>query len=101
MKNPAPPTNIDEYIASFPDEVQILRKIRVTIRKAAPDAEETISYQIPTFTLHGETIAWSISRVARNQFAPYSLLAGAVDQAQIRNATVLDAALRPYSTKTA
>jgi len=56
MKNP-PPTNIDEYIATFPDDVQkILRKIRLTIRKAAPDAEEKISYQIPTFTLHGNLI---------------------------------------------
>jgi uncharacterized protein YdhG (YjbR/CyaY superfamily) len=57
MKNPAPPSDIDEYIASFPDDVQkILRKIRLTIRKAAPDAEEKISYQIPTFTLHGNLI---------------------------------------------
>src|SRR3972149_2628129 len=46
--------NIDEYIAGFPNDVQeILEKIRMTIRKAAPDAEETISYQIPTFTLKG------------------------------------------------
>ena len=44
--------DIDEYIAGFPDDVQaILEKIRMTISKAAPDAEETISYQIPTFTL--------------------------------------------------
>lgn len=35
---------------------KILRKIRMTIRKAAPGAEETISYQIPTFTLHGNLI---------------------------------------------
>ncbi len=48
------PKNIDEYIAGFPHDVQeILEKIRMTIRKAAPDAEETISYQIPTFTLKG------------------------------------------------
>lgn len=46
--------NIDEYIAGFPPDVQeILEKIRMTIRKAVPDAEETISYQIPTFTLKG------------------------------------------------
>ena len=39
---------IDEYIAGFPKEVQkTLKKIRLTIRKAAPDAEETISYQMP------------------------------------------------------
>ena len=39
------PKNIDAYIAGFPNDVQqILEKIRKTIRKAAPDAEETISY---------------------------------------------------------
>ncbi len=51
------PKNIDEYIAGFPPEVQaILQKIRQTIRKAAPDAEETISYQMPTFTLKGNLV---------------------------------------------
>ena len=49
--------DIDEYIAGFPDEVQkILRKIRTTIRKAAPDAEEAIKYQIPTFTQNGNLV---------------------------------------------
>ena len=42
------PEDIDEYIAGFPENVQeLLEKIRMTIREAAPDAEETISYQIP------------------------------------------------------
>lgn len=54
---PATPQNIDEYIASFPNDVQeILEMIRMTIRKAAPDAEETINYQIPTFTLRGNLV---------------------------------------------
>ena len=45
---------IDEYISRFTPEVQeILQKIRLTIRGAAPDAEEAISYQIPAFKLHG------------------------------------------------
>jgi uncharacterized protein YdhG (YjbR/CyaY superfamily) len=49
-----PPKTIDEYIAGFPQDIQeILEKIRETIKEAAPDAEETISYQIPTFTLKG------------------------------------------------
>ena len=49
--------NIDEYIAGFPPDVQkTLKKIRLTIRKAAPDAEETISYQMPAFKLHGVLI---------------------------------------------
>ena len=50
----ATPRNIDEYIASYPPEVQaILQKIRLTIRKAAPDSEEIISYKIPAFRLNG------------------------------------------------
>lgn len=51
------PTTIDEYIAGFPPDVQaILQKIRATIRKAAPQAEETIKYQIPTFVLNGNLV---------------------------------------------
>jgi len=50
---PSGPTmanNIDDYIAQFPLPVQaILEKIRLTIRNAAPDAEEIISYRMPTF----------------------------------------------------
>jgi uncharacterized protein YdhG (YjbR/CyaY superfamily) len=51
------PATIDDYIAEFPKEIQqILEKLRATIRKAAPDAEETINYQIPTFTLKGNLV---------------------------------------------
>lgn len=47
-------TSIDAYIAASPPAVQpVLRKIRSVIRKAAPDAEETISYQMPAFRQHG------------------------------------------------
>ena len=48
------PKNIDEYIAGFPKDVRmILEQIRETIKKAAPNAEETISYQMPAFRLKG------------------------------------------------
>jgi uncharacterized protein YdhG (YjbR/CyaY superfamily) len=51
------PTTIDAYIADFPKDVQErLEKVRATIRKAAPDAEEAIKYQIPTFVLNGNLI---------------------------------------------
>jgi uncharacterized protein YdhG (YjbR/CyaY superfamily) len=51
------PRNIDEYIARFPLEVQeILEKIRATIRAVAPDADEAMNYQIPTFTLNGNLV---------------------------------------------
>ncbi len=48
---------IDEYISTFPDDVQeMLEQLRLTIRQAAPDAEEAISYQMPTFKLHGNLV---------------------------------------------
>ena len=51
------PQNVEEYIAGFPKDVQkILEKIRSTIRKAAPDAEETIKYRMPTFILKGNLV---------------------------------------------
>jgi uncharacterized protein YdhG (YjbR/CyaY superfamily) len=54
---PNTPKDFNEYVADFPVDVQaILKKIRVTIRKAAPDAAEKISYQMPAFTLNGELV---------------------------------------------
>lgn len=51
------PTTIDEYIAGYPPEVQeILQTIRQTIHETAPEAQETISYQLATFTLHGNLV---------------------------------------------
>lgn len=48
---------IDEYIAEFPADVQKkLKDIRATIKKAAPKAEEKISYAMPTFALHGNLV---------------------------------------------
>jgi uncharacterized protein YdhG (YjbR/CyaY superfamily) len=48
---------IDEYIAGFPPETKaILEKVRATIHEAAPEAEETINYAIPTFTLQGNLV---------------------------------------------
>jgi uncharacterized protein YdhG (YjbR/CyaY superfamily) len=53
------PKDMDEYIAGFPDDVQeILEKVRMTIRKAAPEAEETISYKMPTFNLKGHYLVY-------------------------------------------
>lgn len=53
----AKPKTISEYIALFPPDVQkILEKIRSTVSSAAPDAQETISYQIPAFTLYGTLV---------------------------------------------
>jgi len=54
MAKAQPPKDIDEYIARFPADVRaILEKVRTTIRAAAPEAKETISYQMPAFKQHG------------------------------------------------
>lgn len=48
---------VDAYIAAFPAEMQArLQELRATIRAAAPEAEEAISYQMPTFRLHGNLV---------------------------------------------
>ncbi|MEO6733762.1 MAG: DUF1801 domain-containing protein [Ferruginibacter sp.] len=57
MKTMNSPTNIDQYIAGFPKHMQdILERLRTTIKKAAPDAEEKIGYGIPTFFLNGNLV---------------------------------------------
>lgn len=54
------PQTIDEYIAGFPPDVQaLLEQIRATIKHAAPDAQEAIKYQIPTFVLHGNLVSFA------------------------------------------
>jgi uncharacterized protein YdhG (YjbR/CyaY superfamily) len=48
---------IDAYIKAFPEDIQrILEKMRQTIRRAAPEAEETIAYQMPTLKLNGKNL---------------------------------------------
>jgi uncharacterized protein YdhG (YjbR/CyaY superfamily) len=54
------PKDIDEYIARFPPEVQVkLREIRAVIGDAAPQAEETIKYDMPTFVLQGNLVSFA------------------------------------------
>jgi uncharacterized protein YdhG (YjbR/CyaY superfamily) len=50
---------VEAYLASFPDEVRpVLEQVRRTIRTAVPGAEETISYDIPTFKLGGRAVVY-------------------------------------------
>ena len=51
--------SVDEYIATHPENVQaVLRRVRGTIRKAVPSAEEVISYQIPAYKLQGTAVIY-------------------------------------------
>jgi uncharacterized protein YdhG (YjbR/CyaY superfamily) len=59
MPDKKSPATIDEYIAGFPDDVQpILERIRQSIRNAAPNAVEAISYGMPTFDLNGKHLVF-------------------------------------------
>jgi uncharacterized protein YdhG (YjbR/CyaY superfamily) len=58
MQSKTPPKTIDEYIAAYPPNIQnTLKQIRQTIHQAAPQAEETISYQMPAFKQNG-VLVW-------------------------------------------
>jgi uncharacterized protein YdhG (YjbR/CyaY superfamily) len=51
--------SVETYLASFPEEIQaILEQVRTTIRTAVPAAEETISYDIPTFKVGGKPVVY-------------------------------------------
>lgn len=54
-----PSPEVDDYIGRFPPEAQrLLRKMRTTIGKAAPNATERISYKIPAFSVNGKILVW-------------------------------------------
>jgi uncharacterized protein YdhG (YjbR/CyaY superfamily) len=56
-------TSIDEYIAGCPKDIQpALEALRKTIRAAAPEAEERISYLMPTFTLKGNLVHFALMK---------------------------------------
>jgi uncharacterized protein YdhG (YjbR/CyaY superfamily) len=53
------PTNIDEYIIGFPGDIQlILNQVRSTIKQAAPEAQESISYGMPAYKTHGKPLVY-------------------------------------------
>ena len=55
----AKPSNVDAYMADFPAEVQaIMQEIRALIKATAPDAEESISYGLPTYKLGGKPLVY-------------------------------------------
>lgn len=61
-KEMAPAKSMDEYLEAFSPAIRnVLEKLRQTIRKAAPEAEEVISYQMPAFKYQGMLVyfaAW-------------------------------------------
>jgi uncharacterized protein YdhG (YjbR/CyaY superfamily) len=86
--------SVDQYIASHPEAVQrVLKRVRSTIRKAVPGAEEVISYRIPTYKLHGRPVlyfaGWKqhyslypstghLVAALKDQLAPYEISKGTI-----------------------
>lgn len=65
------PATIDAYLAGFPTEVRaVLEQLRSTIRAAAPAAEETIRYQMPTFSLDGHYLVYFAAHKQHIGFYP-------------------------------
>lgn len=63
MEHNQPARNVDDYLATLPQEEKTsLENLRKTIRSAAPNAVEKISYQIPTFDYYGPLVAFSMPR---------------------------------------
>ncbi len=82
----ATPKNIDEYIATFPSTVRtILERIRQTIRKVAPDAQETISYRMPAFMQCGVVVYFAAFKNHIGLYPP------------IRGDAKLEKAISPYT----
>ncbi len=80
------PKSIDEYIESCsPDVRPVLRLIRATIRGAAPDARETISYRIPAFTQNGALVYFAAFRKHIGFYPP------------VRGDARLEKAVSPYA----
>jgi len=73
MPKPQLPQDIDSYISQFPAEVQaILQRIRETICEVAPDARETISYQMPAFKQHGILVYFAVWKQHIGLYPPIS-----------------------------
>lgn len=93
MKDTSGPIEtIDAYIAQFPPEIQvILQRIRLIVREAAPEAREKMSYQMPTFELHGNLVHFAAFKnhiglyptpsgieAFKEELAPYTSAKGSV-----------------------
>ena len=86
--------SVEEYIASQPEAVQVvLRRVRSTIRKAVPSAEEAISYKIPSYKLHGTGVLYfagwkqhyslypagaQLVEAFKDELAPYEVTKGTI-----------------------
>jgi len=86
--------SVDEYISAQPEELRdALKRMRSTIRKAVPEAEEVISYKMPTYKLRGNRVLYfagwkqhyalyaatdSVVAAFKDELAPYEIDKGTI-----------------------
>ena len=88
-------TTIDEYISTFPEDIQaVLEKVRQSIQKAAPEAAETISYGMPTFNVNGKHLVFFAGW--KHHISLYPIPAG--DEAFQQEIAQYKRARAPYSS---
>jgi uncharacterized protein YdhG (YjbR/CyaY superfamily) len=88
--------SVDEYIAAQPEAVQrALKRVRSTIRKAVPGAEEVISYRIPAYKLHGRPVLYSLDRGSTTRCTPATLMSWRCSRTTLRRTR--SARVRPAS----
>jgi uncharacterized protein YdhG (YjbR/CyaY superfamily) len=79
---------VDEYIAGQPPKVQtVLRRLRGIVRRAAPNARETISYRIPAYSLDGRLVYFAAFRNHIGLYPP------------VRGNAALERAVAPYANE--
>ena len=80
------PGTVDDYIATFVPDIQaVLQKIRQTVKAAAPEAEETISYRMPAFKMNGVLVYFAAFKTHIGLYPP------------VRGDDSLMRAVRPYA----
>ena len=84
----APARDVDDYLAAAPEEARAtLEKLRKTIKATAPEANEVISYRIPTYKHHGMLVGFGATK---NHCAFYVMSTSVMD--------AYKAELKPYDT---
>jgi uncharacterized protein YdhG (YjbR/CyaY superfamily) len=84
---------VDDYLASLsPEQRAVLERVRRTIKKAAPDAEERISYRIPLYRQHGDVVGFAAFKDHLSLFVTDSSVserfADELNGFEVRNTTI-------------
>jgi uncharacterized protein YdhG (YjbR/CyaY superfamily) len=91
-------TKIANYIAGFPEEIQLLlQQIQATIKEAVPEAEETFSYGMPSFKLNDQSVWFAAYKKHIGLYPMYGMAVFQEEMAKYRGKGTKDALHFPYN----